>query len=485
MIPSRRLLSSLNLLTTLVLLGVLFIFVNFISSRRYARWDLSKQHITALSQQTVQTLSTLQEPLSIVVFYQPGHRLYELVKDLLTEYARVNPKLKVEYVDPEQDRARAIQLVQEFQITGTGPEALNLVIFKLGSRHKYLSDTELADYDYAGMGFGGQPRVKAFKGEEAFTSAIINLMQTQTSLVWLTKGHGEKSIEDSNDTGLSALKRLWDQQNVEAKEVTLLEQSTIPPEVTLVVIAGPTHRVTEQEVALLQSYLDQGGHLFALLDPLTDTGLDSLLERWGIRLGMDIVVDPAQQLPFVSAANVFVTTYTQHPIVEKMKTLMTLFPLARSVQAISPSPEGLTVTPLAFTSEKGWGETQTSVSTFEFDEHTDLKGPVSLAVASERRAAAPPEKGTAPPRTRLVVIGDSEFVMNAQLPNVGNRDLALGSIYWLLEQEQFIGIGPKPIESIKLNLTSQQLSHVFWFSFLAMPLFFGAIGTGVWWRRRT
>ena len=89
----RRLLSSLNFVTVLILLGVLFIMVNWISSRRYARWDFTKQKITALSDQTLQTLHSLKEPLSVIVFYQPTHRLYEMVKDLLGEYARVNPNL--------------------------------------------------------------------------------------------------------------------------------------------------------------------------------------------------------------------------------------------------------------------------------------------------------------------------------------------------------------------------------------------------------
>ena len=472
---ARRLLSSLNLLASLVLLGVLFIMVNFISSRRYARWDFTKQKISALSDKTLQTVQGLKEPLSIIVFYQPDHRLYELVNDLLREYARLSPQIHLEQVDPQQDVARARQLVKEFEIDVTSPEALNLVIFKSGSRHKYLSDTDLAEYDYSRMSSGAQPRVKAFKGEDAFTSAIISVTQSAAPVIWLTSGHGEKSVESPDPTGLSDLKKYLEQQNITVTPSTLLEHTSIPQDVKLVLIPGPTHRFTEAEVALLQSYLEQGGRVLALIDPLEDAGLDGLLERWGITLGMDIVVDPARQLPFVSPANLFVTTYTHHPIVEKMKTLMTLFPLARSVRPAEPAPQGLRAMSLAFTSKEGWGETQTSVERFEFNEGQDLKGPVSIAAASERAE---------PKRTRLVVVGDSDFVINAQLGNVGNRDLLLGTIYWLTEQEQLIGIGPKPIESIKLNLTGSQLKGVLWFSLLAMPLVCGVLGVGMWWVRR-
>jgi len=71
----RRWLASGNLLLTLALLGMLFIMVNYIASRRYARWDVTRQHITALSDRTAQALRTLEQPVSIVVFYQPAHRL--------------------------------------------------------------------------------------------------------------------------------------------------------------------------------------------------------------------------------------------------------------------------------------------------------------------------------------------------------------------------------------------------------------------------
>ncbi|MBI3322015.1 MAG: GldG family protein [Candidatus Omnitrophica bacterium] len=475
---ARRLLLSLNVILTLAVLGALFIMVNFIASRRYARWDLTRQRMAVLSDKTLQTLKTLKEPLTVTVFYQPTSRLYDLITDLLNEYARANPLIRVERVDPEQDIARAKQLAKEFKI-----EDANVVVFRSGSRQKYLADPELAEYDYASLQFGGQPRVKAFKGEEAFTSAIVSVTQAASPLAWMITGHGEKSVEDAAPAGLSDFKHYLEQHNMVVQSVTLLERTGIPAEVKMIVVPGPARRFTETELISLQAYLQQGGRLLALIDPLDDTGLDGLLAQWGIELGMDIVVDPARQLPFVSAANLFVTTYTHHPIVEKMKMLMTLFPLARSVRPTPSLPSGVAVTPLALTSDEGWGERQTGTSTFEFTEGKDLKGPVSIAVAAERPAAA--EAGGQAKPTRLVVIGDSDFIINTQLSNVGNRDFLLGAVYWLAEQEQLIGIGPKALESIKLTLTAAQLTATFWFSVLTLPLACGLLGAGVWWMRRT
>ncbi len=475
----RRVLASTNVVATLALLGALFILVNFIASRRYARWDLTQQQLTALSGQTVQALRALEEPVSVVVFYQPSHRLYGLITDVLNEYQRVSPKLQVEFVDPERDIARARQLAKEFAI-----EDLNVVVFKSGDRRKPLSDTELADYDYSAAQLGGEPRVAAFKGEDAFTSALITVTRQTSPLVWFTAGHGEKALDAQDPAGLATLNRTLQQQGISTETVTLAERPAIPPEVQLVVIAGPTRRFLDHELGLLQAYLEAGGRLLALLDPSEEAGLDGLLDRWGVALGHDIVVDPSHQLPFVSAANLLVTDYTQHPIVDKMRTLVTLFPLARSVRPSQPAPGGITVTPLAVTSPAGWGETRTEVSTFAFEEGQDIKGPVSIAVAAERPTSPAAEAGDGGRPARLVVIGDSDFAMNAQLGNVGNRDLVLGILYWLIQEEQLIGIGPKALESIRLHLTAPQLNQMFWFSFLAMPGVLGLTGVGMWWLRR-
>ena len=100
---------------------------------------------------------------------------------------------------------------------------------------------------------------------------------------------------------------------------------------------------------------------------------------------------------------------------------------------------------------------------------------MSIAAAAERNELI---------RTRLVVVGDSDFVVNAQLHNAGNGDLFMGAVHWLIEQEQLIGIGPKSVEAIKLHLTEGQLAVVFWTSFLGLPSLCGILGVLMWWLRR-
>jgi len=469
---TRRLFGSLNFLATLALLGVLFIMVNYLSSRRYARWDVSRQQLSVLSDQTLQVLKSLEEPVEVIVFYQPTHTLYPMIKDTLSEYQRHATVLHVEYLDPQRDFARARQLVERFAI-----EEANIVVFAAGTRHQYVSDDQVATYDYTSIASTGEPRLLAFTGEAAFTSALLGVTQAEQQLAWFTYGHGEKSVERSGPDGLSELKRYLEQQNLRVESVNLITRDAIAPDVKLLVIPGPTHPLLDVELEQLRGYLDGGGRVLILIDPLTDTALEPLLSDWGMLASRDIAVDPTRQLLFGSAADLILSEYaTSHPITQQLQDVMTMYPLARSVQPAEQPPEGITVTPLAFTSESGWGESNPQEAQFERQEGQDLLGPVAVASAAERSGEVP---------ARLVAFGDSDFLSNAHLAKLGNRDIALGAVYWLIEQEQLIGIGPKTFDSIQLQFTGAELRSLFWFSLLTMPLVCLAFGVGVWWFRRT
>ena len=71
-------------------------------------------------------------------------------------------------------------------------------------------------------------------------------------------------------------------------------------------------------------------------------------------------------------------------------------------------------TPLIFTSEEAWGETDIesiNAQSPALDER-DIPGPISLAVAAENGQTG----------ARLVVFGDSDFLSNDVIGQYGNRD---------------------------------------------------------------
>ncbi len=47
----------------------------------------------------------------------------------------------------------------------------------------------------------------------------------------------------------------------------------------------------ESEVKILQDYLNRGGNLLLMIDPITNPKIDNLLKEWGITLDNRLAVD--------------------------------------------------------------------------------------------------------------------------------------------------------------------------------------------------
>jgi len=195
--------------------------------------------------------------------------------------------------------------------------------------------------------------------------------------------------------------------------------------------------------------------------------------------------------------------YPSHPITSDFRVL-TAYPLARSMEAISGGVNGRTAQPIIETSPRSWGETDLKdlmegqpVKLEE--EKGDRPGPLTVGLAVSVPAPSPPAadaakatdttSGTPPetdrkPETRLVAIGDSDFASNLALNIQGNRDLFLNTINWLAQQENLIAIRPRQPDDRRITLTAEQQKTIFWLSIAVIPGLLLVTGIHTWWRRR-
>jgi ABC-type uncharacterized transport system involved in gliding motility auxiliary subunit len=347
-----------------------------------------------------------------------------------------------------------------------------------------VDGTDLAEFDYSGLQFGQQPTMTGFKGEQEFTSAIIDLVESRKPRVLFTVGHGELDLDDMSPDGISLARELLGKDNFELESWTTVGQPAVPEGTDLLVVAGPTVNFIEPEIRVLRNYIESGGRMLFLIDPtlapaggLVATGLEPLFEEYGVHLGDNIVVDPANPLPFFSADTIFVTAYAEHDITRSLSQaqLPVILGLARSVGMGEPIEE-LRVVELMMTSIEGWGETDLEqLQQVELHED-DLGGPVPLAVAVE----ATPSSGD----VRLVVVGDSDFATNGQLQNMPNAAFLSNTLNWLVEREALIGIPPKKPEYVRLSLSKSQMSKVTWLVLVVLPGLAVLLGFAVYWQRR-
>ncbi|HEU5248566.1 MAG TPA: GldG family protein [Thermoanaerobaculia bacterium] len=471
-----------------IALGIaLLIGVNWLGSRHWFRGDWTKTRLYSLSTTTRKLVGGLTKPVRITVFMDRDSRLWTPVSELLARYRALSPKIEVEYLDPKRNPARAEALVREFGIRQS------TVVFRSGDRKKYVEEDKLADYDFAGQMGRGAPEIKAFKGEEAFTSAILAVTEARTPRVYFSAGHGEASLDSGErGRGLAEAKQLLERDNLTVAKWESLGKDSVPADADAIVVAGPRTAFLEPEAAALEKYLGAGGRVLLLLDPVLpaagspapDYALGRILAGQGVKLGNDIVVDPSNALPLVGAETVFANRYGVHPIVRALsgEGLPVILPLARSVSkagAAAAAPGTPVV--LVETSPEGWGET--SLAHLEEQvkkDPQDTPGPVGLAVV-----VGPAEDEKTPARKpRLVVVGNSRFATNGALENAGNANLLLNSIHWLTGSEKQIGIAPKTPEQASLSLTQAQVRRIGLFSIIGLPALAVVLGVWVWYRRR-
>lgn len=476
----RRWALGLNAGTALLLSVVLLVMVNYLSFRHYRRWDVSRNRFYALSEKTAQLLNMVTNPLNVTVFFQSGQDVYPDIRNLLQEYEYACPQLRVEWVDPDRDLARTEELATRYNVEESG-----VVVFEYNGRSSFVTADEIARYDYAPLQAGQPPVQTAFTGERAFSSAIQSVALTEKPVVYFLQGHGEGNPADPDKRrGFSKIAEEMDRDTITVKTLRPGDDLGIPKDCAALIVAGPEKDYSITEIDLLAAYLENNGRMMILLDAGKDSGLDLLLEDWGVEVGNNLVVDPSRTL--TGRGDLFVTSYLNHPITRNMEDITSVFYLPRSIRPLayengSDPADRPHVSVLAASSANGWGETNLEDPHARFDVEEDMAGPIPIALAVERGPVPGIDVKIKP--TRLVVFGDSDFVANKGVIR-GNIQLFMNALNWLIERDQQIGIAPKPVLHSKLLITQTQKRAIFWVTAAAMPGAAALLGLLVWFRRR-
>ncbi len=502
--PNRKSLVQGSILSAGVLLVVALVgILNYFGMKYYHRFDWTAERIYSLSDKTIAVLNGLDKDIEVTMFLPAQSPLHDQARELLERYAAKSKRLTFRVVEAEKNLIEAQRLVDKYQIS-----SLNVVVFDSGTDRRVVEEGDLADYDYSGLQFGGAPEMTGFKGEEAFSGAILALVESHKPKVRFTSGHGELALEDVGGQGLSRIRELLGRENLDLESWSSLGQAEVPAGTDLLVIAGPRSGFIPPELEAFARYLEAGGRMMVLLDPelaraggLVATGLESWLARYGVKVGDDIVVDPSAVLPFFGAETIFANATGASKIVQSLQQAKypVIVALARSVAA-GATPAGMEAQVLLETSAEGWGETDLADLKAVAKGERDRPGPVPLAVAVAAKPAppatpdlaaeelAPETPPTAPvsaaPAWRLVVVGDSDFATNGQLANAGNPTLLANAFNWLLERQKLIEIGPKRPEQVHLTLTPAELSAITWGVLAGLPLLAVVAGVTVYLRRR-
>jgi gliding motility-associatede transport system auxiliary component len=441
-----------------LLLAIAFIgliaLLNFLSGRYNGRYDLTQNKSQSLSDLTIKALQDLKEPVRVTAFYttlnaDPQGRQDAL--DRLKEYSRYSDKFTYRFIDPQSDPQIANDYKVQFDAT---------IVFERGTRRENALNSD----------------------EQTLTNTLLKVSQDKQSIVYFTTGHGEHGIDDTGENGYSGIKTPLEAFNFKFDSLNFQTiTSTLPSDITALVIAGPKEKFTPDEAQRVKDYLDKNGRVLLLADPQTDTGLDSVLTSWGLALRNDVVFDSSSSISGRPQL-LIIQAYKSHVTTQDLAGFALFLPNSRSLSTSGQPISGRTTTALFSSSANSWGETSfdsVKNQNAQFDSNADVKGPLDLAYAGEATGTNP---------ARLVVIGNSTFLTNGTFRviqgQIANVQFAVGLMNWLAGQENLIAIPPKPPASNPMILTADSGRFVFLSSFVMLPGAILLIGALIWWRRR-
>jgi ABC-type uncharacterized transport system involved in gliding motility auxiliary subunit len=440
------------LLFSLAFFGILSI-LNYLIYKNPIRWDLTEDQLFSLSPETIRVLDELPAEVTIRGFYTPDYSTArENIRPLLDQY-RINSQNKLEYdfIDPE-----------EFPF--------------VAKQYHVIRDGSLV------VTSGENSEVVEYASEQEITEALIKVLNPQERKIYHLTGHGERDIESTDDMGYSQVNQSLISKNYQFENLNLLSEGGVPEDANLVLVAAPQAELLDTEISLLSEYVDQGGALVILLEPILSTveehEADPLIaylkDQWGIEAVHNLVVDTSTNLPFYGISY----NYASHPITDEME-YATYFPTALSLRSVELEDSTVETVDLVQTGDRSWGETDfeaiESQAAIEFNEGNEQQGPLTLVIAATDSQT----------EARLVVFGDSDFASNAFFFDLGNGDLLMNSIDWAAGEEQLISLTPKETTTRYVIAPTVQVTGViFLTTIILIPGIVIVLGVSTWWQRR-
>ena len=433
------------------LLGLaLLVGFNVLAAKQDWRWDATKTKRYSLAPETVGALENLDAEVVAAAFYRPEERVQ--VQDLLDRFRQKSDKFSYEFVDPDRAALRA----KEYQVTQTGT-----VVLLSGDKQEKL----------------------VFPDEEKLINGVIRVTNPYRAKLYFVQGHGEVDPAAGDERSAGQLTAVLKEQGADIEPLTLARQEAVPDDADVLFILGPQKDFLEHEIEVLQRYWDNGGRVFIALSAENRTNMDDWLKNTGLKRLDGFVLDPVSKLIVGDPVAPLVQDYGPSPITSDFG-LMTIFPTAAALSAITPEQQGENPPPLAGylgrSTEQSWLETDVdglrASGTAVFDENADVPGPLWIAAVYQGDAAdqAGSQDAQAAPKKkretrRAVVFADQDFLTDQYVGLSGNMDLARNSANWLMEREGLITVSKPEAANVFLMLSVPARMLVSWTPLLFIP----------------
>ena len=432
------------------------ITVNFVSTRYSKTFDLSLTQQYTLSEQSKKIMDGLTEKLEIVYFYQDGLENVEKDKKAFARLTKIfqdySSRVSLQFVEINSKPA----LVKEFG--ATRPSGEPFLSFK--SRKNRIEGLT----------------------EQDFVNAIIKVTRESFKTIYFISGHNERVIDqEKNSLSISSFANLIQKNAFKTQSINLFETGKIPDDASVVIIAGPTELFQKNEIAVLETYLQNGGRLLLFLENKFDGGLRPLLDQLGIEL----------QNHFV--ANVF-SSQVGSVVDLNQPTVGVQFAADHQITRMFTQNNGVSfLQPASFIVKQNSAtikddvliqtpEAAVALAALSSSDYSGKPQPFTLAVEASGTYA------TSKKNFKVIAFSDVDVISNSLLFQRSNKDLMLNAVSYLAGETDLVAIAPKNPQISNILMKEPEFAQLFKMIlvgvFIPIPLMFLIVSGTLWFRRK-
>jgi len=489
---SKRTRAASESLAFLGVIAGILIGLNVLGLFFFGRADVTEKRLFSLSDGSKRVVTNLEDQLEINAYFTkdlppPFNATERYVRDLLDEYqAAAKGKLKVRFINPDTDEVRntaeteGAQRVAHQKIEN---DAVQVVEGYRGLVFKYLGERRAI------------PSISGTEGLEYSITQMIKELVGEKAKIGVLSGHEGPTLEQ----GLTIIKQMLPTYELTEVKAT----SDIDPTLKALLVIAPETPLTDDELRNIDAYVMKGGSLGVFGGSLKvkqdqaeltatpiDTGVNRLLEKWGVKLGNSVVADAqCGQAPLRTQLGIqipvafppvpiiaFDEEQAKHPATYRLDQVFLPFGPSLTLTDSLKGDKGVKTTVLGRTTKNSWHISGENVDLKPRSPRewviSEPRGPFPVIVAIEGKlpsafraeavssaeggaAAGPKGPERAQKDVHVFVVGSSGFLRDEFLPPperaregelTSSVALGLNAIDWLAQEDALIAIRAKNVE---------------------------------------
>ncbi len=468
---------AFTVLISLVVIAAV-IAINVLAAKlptKYTRFDLSGVDYYNISDETKEIIADVEDDI-VLYLVASSDSVNGILEEFLERYSQLNSAINFEIIDPASNPTIAGNAGETHDLTKMEANSV-LVLGEKRDREvpyseiffKEYTDEEYQEAYMYQMYYGTVPAelgTTKFGGEQAISSAIDYVASEYIPTIYMLGGHGESGFDETVSGYLS-------DDNYTVSELSLINgKGEIPEDATVICINSPKADISEAEMQILTSYVNNGGKLL-LIHGINEGNMDvdfvnlhSLAESFGMKYEKGIVFDEVRynSEPFYLLPNI----NTGDEITADFENKYVLMPLSLGF-TVKDTQLG-ELTQLLTTDEKAY-----TVDAKNPEVEHIYEGQLTLGAVTRTQNGG------------CFAVYSCDMMLNPsydQAVSGGNTELFLSTLANMSDKENSVSIAAKTMETNVL--TMDEGTSNFWSLVLVgiIPIIFIVIGFGIWYSRR-